>query len=183
MRTETMALQQRFFLLPMVVGKRDGSPLYSLFTQNQVVEVLGRRTVYPVPFSPPYLRGIIQRQDRMAPVIDADLLCDRTIQGARRLPRQFLLVRTGQQEPDSGDFLTLAFACSETVLTFKLSEQEASRAVAADSPPPSFAAQELVTGFFRLRGYRVLLFDCNAIVRGVRPGADSADARQKHAAP
>ncbi len=173
MRTETMALQQRFFLLPMAVGERDGSPLYSLFTQNQVIEVLGRRTVYPVPFSPPYLQGLIQRQGRVAPVIDADLLCGKAAQGARRPPRQFLLVRTGQQEPGSGDFLTLAFACHETVLTFKLGEQEAGRAVAADSPPPAFAARELVTGFFRLRGYRVVLFDCNAIVQGVRPGTDS----------
>lgn len=174
MQTDNTALHQRFFLLPMTVGAQDGDRLYSLFTQNQVVEVLGRRTVYPVPFSPAYLRGVIQRYDSVVPVIDVDLLCGGVARAGGLPPRQFLLVRTGQREAATGDFLKLAFACSEVVQTFKMGEQELGRAVVPDEAPPAFAGQGLTTGFFRLREHRVVLLDCNAIARGIRPGAHGA---------
>ena len=60
MQIDSTALQQRFFLLPLSAGEQDGEPVYCLFTQNQVVEVLGQKTVYPVPFSPDHVQGFIQ---------------------------------------------------------------------------------------------------------------------------
>ena len=174
MRTETMALQQRFFLLPMVVGKRDGSTLYSLFTQNQVAEVLGQRTIHPVPFSPAHVKGFILRHDSLVPVVDVDVLCGGTQEKIGAQARQLLIMRTGQVEAASGDFLKLALACSGTVLTFKLTEREAAQAVTAEETPAIFAGQSLFSGFFRLRGYRVVLLDFDTIAQGTYGTSDPA---------
>ena len=43
------ALRRRFFLLPLTVGREDGQDLNCLFTQNQVVEALGRMGLEEVP--------------------------------------------------------------------------------------------------------------------------------------
>ena len=75
MQIDSTALQQRFFLLPLSAGEQDGEPVYCLFTQNQVVEVLGQKTVYPVPFSPDHVQGFIQWHEGLVPVVDVDVLC------------------------------------------------------------------------------------------------------------
>ena len=166
MQIDSTALQQRFFLLPLSAGEQDGEPVYCLFTQNQVVEVLGQKTVYPVPFSPDHVQGFIQWHEGLVPVVDVDVLCGLADKKAGSQARQLQLLRTGQIETTTGEFLKLALVCTSTVLTFKLTERDAAQTVAVEQVPVALADQDLVRGFFRLRGYRVALLDFDTIAQG-----------------
>ncbi|NLZ16956.1 MAG: chemotaxis protein CheW [Desulfobulbaceae bacterium] len=166
MQNKTTALQQRFFLLPLAIDTNGDEPWYCLFAQIQVVGVLGRRTIYPVPFSPGYLKGCIEWQDSVVPVIDVDLLCGGKEKNPRTPLRQLLLVRTGQIDAVSGEPLKLALKCTSTVSTFKPSVHDNGQIVAENEVPPALAAQDLSRGYFRLRNYRVMLLDLDGIVQG-----------------
>ena len=166
MQTDNALLQQRFFLLPLSTGKQGGEPVYCLFTQNQIVEVLGQKTVYPVPFSPNYVQGFIQREGSIIPVIDADVLCGGEKSKTGTQPRQLLVMRTGQADAADGEVLKLALACTGTVLSFKLTERDSAQPLAPEKIPAVLAASGLVQGFFRLRGYLVALLDFDTIALG-----------------
>lgn len=173
--TGNEALRRRFFLLPLSVGREDGQDLNCLFTQNQVVEALGRTTrIYPAPFTPPYLLGSVLRHDALIPVIDLDALCGGAERGKRGRveAHQMLVIRTGRQDAN-GEFLRLAVACSGTVITFKLTDRELARPVEPLAAPAGFAGQGLAGGFFRLRDHRVVVMDFDALVQGsFRPPAN-----------
>lgn len=179
MQTENTALQQRFYLLPLTAGEQDGEPLYCLFTQNQVAEVLGPRTIHPVPFSPEYVRGFILRHDNLVPVIDVDALCGGTGKKDKAQSRQLLVMRTGQTDAASGDFLKLALLCPSAVLTFKLSERDAAQAVAAEDMPAQFTGQSLARGSFRLRGYRVVLLDFDSLAQGTHGSTEAGSGQDE----
>lgn len=166
MQIETTALQQRFFLLPLAIGTNEDEPWYCLFAQSQVVEVLGRRTIYPVPFSPNYLKGFIEWQDSVVPAIDVDLLCGGEQKNSRTPLRQLLLVRTGQMDAASGEPLKLALLCASTVLTFKLGGRDNEQIVTENEVPAVLACQDLSRGYFRLRDYHVMLLDLDGIAKG-----------------
>ena len=168
MRNDNAALLRRFFLLPLTVGQQEGEAWNCLFTQNQVVEVVGQATrLYPVPFSPPYLLGCILRHDTLIPVVDVDLLCSGGAERKKNASiRQILVIRTGQIDAASGEFLRLAMACSGNVLTFKLTDRDVAGPFAPLQAPPSFDGQGLDLGFFQVREHRAVLMDFDAIVLG-----------------
>lgn len=174
MQTDNTVLQQRFFLLPLQAGVQGGEPVYCLFSQNQVVEVLGQRTVYPVPFSPDHVQGYIQRYGSLIPVIDVDVVCGETRKKAGAPRRQLLILRTGQVDAATGDYLKLALACERTVLTFKVSERDRVQAVTEEQVPDALAGHSLLRGFFRLRDYRVALLDFDTIALGTYGTSDPA---------
>ncbi|MDO5675491.1 MAG: chemotaxis protein CheW [bacterium] len=177
MQTDNTVLQQRFFLLPLHTREQGAEPVYCLFTQNQVVEVLGQRMVYPVPFSPDYVQGFIERDGGLVPVIDVDALCGGAGKKVGLQARQLLVMRTGQTDTANGEFLKLALACTSTVLTFKLAERDSIQAVAPEEAPAALASHSSVRGFFRLRGYLVALLDFDTVALGTYGVQDAADEK------
>ena len=175
MQADNTVLQQRFFLLPLHTGEQDAEPVYCLFTQNQVVEVLGQRTVYPVPFSPDYVQGFIERDGGLVPVIDVDALAGGAGKKVGLQARQLLVMRTGQTDTANGEFLKLALVSTGTVLTFKLGERDVAQEVTREEAPSALAAHGLTRGFFRLRGYLVALLDFDAIAFGTYDMQTTAD--------
>ena len=185
MQNQNAILLQRFYLLPLM--ERVGQwrePLCCLLTQNQVAEVLGRTPLYPIPFCPDYLKGCIQRNGALAPVIDPNVLCFADTRQEQTSIHQLLIVRTGLTDEANGGFLNLALASAGTVLTFALTEQELARDVVVDAPPTDFSARDLARGFFRLRGRRVVLLDFDPLTSGSfkleRRGERKRDGAEKN---
>ena len=58
----------RAFLLPLALDDAI-SEVFCLFSHHQVVEVLGRRPVQRIPFSPAYLQGVINYFGQLLPVM------------------------------------------------------------------------------------------------------------------
>ncbi len=178
MRTEASALQQRFFLLPLRSGKEEGESLHCLFTQNQVVEVLGQRPVSPVPFCERYLTGFILFRGHAVPVVDVNAL----LGGEKHQigqARQLLVMRTGQRDPESGEYLHLAFVSTGNVLTFKLTERDAAQVQDGGEVPADLEDQGLARGYFRLRGNRVVVLDFDQVALGQVHSADDAENKEK----
>ena len=64
----------RTYLLPVTLTS-PAETFFVLLSQNQVVEVLGKRPIGKIPCAPPYLKGVISYQDSLVPVIALEQLC------------------------------------------------------------------------------------------------------------
>ena len=155
----------RTFLLPLMI---DGGPdnVACLFSQSQVVEILGPRPVQQIPGSPAYLKGVLLYHDSLLPVIDLDDLCNRKPTGRRERYRQLVVVRTGAADPETGEPLKAVVTAGVRVRIAKISGQELATDFVEHEAPPSLRDSGLLRGFYQRQGEAVALFDLGPVVQG-----------------
>lgn len=155
----------RTFLLPLTLADSNAS-VFCLFSQSQVVEILGRRPIQRIPFSPGYLQGVVSCQGALLPVVHLDELCNRSEKSGREPSKQLVVLRTGAADPATGEPLKIAVAASAGVRTVKLSAQMLTDGFVPGEPPPSLAASGILRGFFQQQATHVALVHLDQIVLG-----------------
>ena len=65
-------LPGKVLIFAVQTPKIAGRQVYFLFSIKQMDDILLETSVTPVPFSPPYLKGITQWQDKVVPVISLE---------------------------------------------------------------------------------------------------------------
>ncbi len=158
-------MQQRTFLLPLSVPDAT-SPVFCLLTQNQVVEILGGLPVSRIPLSPSWLAGVLPSRDELLPVIALDSLCGATQGRLGAVYRQLVVIRTGADDPQSGEPLKAVIASSGKVQMMRFSSKLLASAFAAVEAPASLQHTGLVRGFFQWRNSGFALLDLGSLVQG-----------------
>lgn len=164
----------RAYLLPLTLENTPGE-FFCLFSHQQVVEVLGRRAVRPIPFGPSYLQGLISYGDQALPVIDLNGLCHRDRVQAPGGFRQLVVVRTGVNDPASGIPLKAALAVDAPVQMTTLSSQLLVTAVAGQEAPALLRATGLLRGYLSQPSGGIALIDLRRVVLGSFADANPAD--------
>ncbi|MDD2463497.1 MAG: chemotaxis protein CheW [Desulfobulbus sp.] len=165
-----MASQQRHqdtrvFLMPME-GLECAQNISFLFSQTQVVEILGNRPIQKIPFSPRHLLGIIAYQGRLLPVISLPDLCGRASEVGRIRYKQLMVVRTGVSDPDSGEPLKVALATNAAIRILKLSSQALVNSFIQKQAPDWLTASIGLRGFFQWQDECVALMQLNNVSLG-----------------
>lgn len=157
-------MQQRTFLLPLPVHDAT-SPVFCLFTQNQVVEILGRLPVYRIPLSPSWLAGVLPSRDELLPVIALDHLCGAPKTKLSGTYRQLVVIRTGADDLRSGEPLKAVIAASGKVQMVRFSTKLLASAFVAAEAPASLRHTGLVRGYFQWRNSGFALLDLGRLVQ------------------
>lgn len=180
MKHEQRHVAVRSFLVPLSVS---GYPknFVCLFSQNQIVEFIESRFIHPIPRSPNYLKGVLWHHDNLLPVIDLDELCNphpSVSHPAVPLPavqenryRQFVVVRTGAVDPETGMSLKAIIAAKDRVRIARLSGKALEDTFEQQAPPPSLIQSGLVRGCFRHEDDSILLLDLGPVVQGAYTSA------------
>jgi len=155
----------RTFFLPMTINDSTGN-VFSLFSQSQVVEILGPRPIQQIPRSPAYLKGVLHYHDRLLPVISLDDLCNRKQKGVQERYRQLVVIRTGAVDLVTGEPLKAVVAANVRVRIAKLSGQELATAFVEREAPPSLRDSGVLRGFFQRHADSVAVFDLGSVVQG-----------------
>ena len=156
----------RAYLLPLHLD--DGPPVATcLFNQSQVVEILGPKSVQPIPFSPGYIKGVIAYHDELLPVIDLDALCGRSQCDPPKQDRQLMIIRTGTLNPDTHVPLKAAIASSVRIQIAKFTQQELVDGFNPQEAPSILSRSGLIRGFFQRHNQSIVLLDLNPVVLGV----------------
>lgn len=165
MSEQNQQAQVRMYLLPIPVGG-DGGSVFCLFSQNQVVEILGRRPVLPIPSSPVYLYGVIGYHDSLLPVIGVHELCGGNGTGGRERIRQLVVIRTGAIDPRTGEPLKAALATGVGMRLAKLSRQALASGFVESDAPSVLRESGLLRGFFQRQKTGVAVLDFGRLVLG-----------------
>jgi chemotaxis signal transduction protein len=155
----------RTFFLPMTINDSTGN-VFCLFSQSQVVEILGPRPIQQVPRSPAYLKGVLHYDDKLLPVISLDDLCNRKQKGRQERFRQLVVIRTGAVDLVTGELLKAVVTATARVRIAKLSGQELATAFVEREAPPSLRNSGVLRGFFQRHADSVAVFDLGPIVLG-----------------
>ena len=168
-------LETRTFLLPLTLDGGD-EPVFCLLSQNQIVEILGKRRIRRIPFCPPYLKGIVPYQDGLLPVIDLNLVWGHESSSGDKAPKQLVVVRTGSTDPRTGERLKIAVAADTGVRMIKLPLQAFEDAFVAQEAPEALRACGILRGFFRRQEQGIALVDLDRLAQGAESlGQGEAD--------
>lgn len=162
---ERQPSEVRIYLLPLTLADSEKN-VFCLFSQNQVVEIIGRRPVQHIPFSPAYLKGVVSYQGALLPVVNLDELCNRSQKSGQAQSKQLVVLRTGAVAPATGEPLKIVVAASTGVRTVKLSAQVLADGFDPQEPPLSLAASGIMRGFFQQQATYVALVNLDQIVLG-----------------
>ncbi|MGD9947150.1 MAG: chemotaxis protein CheW [Desulfobulbus sp.] len=165
-----MASQQRHqdarvFLMPMD-DLECTQNISFLFSQTQVVEILGNRPIQKIPFSPRHVLGIIAYQGRSLPVINLPDLCGRASEAGRNRYKQLMVVRTTVSDPESGEPLKVALATNAAIRILKLSSQALTNSFIQKQAPDWLTASIGLRGFFQWGDECVALVQLNNVALG-----------------
>ena len=174
MSNEGRQAGMRAFLLPLTLADAAGD-VFCLFSQNQVVEILGRRAIQRIPFSPAYLKGVVNYFDQLLPVINLDDLCDRKQAVRNEGYHQLMVIRTGAFDPTTGEPLKAVIAASTKVRMAKLSAQILATTFVEQEAPASLKATGVLRGYFLRQSSGVALIDLSRVVLGTFGDAVQAD--------
>ena len=153
------------FLLPLVLDDITES-VFCLFSQNQIVEILGQQPIQRIPCSPLYLQGVVRYRDELLPVIDIGQVCNWA--AARRGEyKQLMVVRTGAVDSATGEPMKAIVSANLRVQTIKLSGQVLATEFTEAPPPPSLANSGILRGFFRRKEHYLALMNLDQITAGV----------------
>ena len=155
----------RTFLLPLTINDSSGN-VVCLFSQSQVVEILGPRPVQQIPCSPTYLKGVLLYQDSLLPVINLDDLCNQNCNGQRENYRQLVVIRSGALDAATGEPLKAVVAASVRVRIEKVSKQELATAFVKKEAPSSLRDSGLLRGFFQRHADSVAVLDLGPVIQG-----------------
>ena len=165
MTNERRQAEIRTFLLPLTLDDSNNN-VFCLFSQNQVVEILGRRPVQRIPMSPNYLKGVLPYQDQLLPVINLDALCSRKSTAGQEGYRQLVVIRTGVVDSATGEPLKAAITASARVRIAKLSAQALATAFVEQEAPASLKNSGVLRGFFQQQANFIALIDLNQVLLG-----------------
>lgn len=161
-------LQQRTdlktFLLP-IRRKGETTDLYCLLSQNQVVEVLPDQPLYRIPFSPEHVQGLLVSAATALPVIDLDILCGSQAESADHY-RQLIVVRTAEQDQETGEFLKIVVAMRTRALLERFSSAELTALPAEQEMGLDLPMSGLVHGYFKMQDKFLVVLDFNRIAAG-----------------
>ena len=166
MKVEKQQTEIRTFLLPLALDDGTAS-IFLLFSQNQVVEILGRRSVRKVPFSPAYLKGVIPYFDRILPVIAVGALCGQKQARSKEEFVQLIVVRTGATDPVSGESLKAAIVADRRVRIARFSGQMLASGFVEQEAPDFLQDSGILKGYFRRQNNGVAVIDLSRVVLGV----------------
>jgi len=174
MTSEGRLTEIRAFLLPLSVADAAGD-VFCLFSQNQVVEILGRRPIQRIPFSPTYLVGVVNYFDQLLPVISLDELCNPKQLGCNGGYQQLVVIRTGTVDPATGEPLKAVIVSSTRVHLAKLSAQVLATSVAGSEAPTSLKNTGMLRGYFQRESGGIALIDLSRVVQGTLSNVVQAD--------
>ena len=140
----------------------DATDLFCFLSQSQVVEVLPEKPVSRIPFSPRHIRGVIPYSGTILPVIDLDVLCGAEEKEDAQY-RQFVVVRAGASDQQSGEFFKVVIAVRTRILIERLASAELAALRAEREIPRNLPVKELLHGLFKQEDKYFLLFDFNKI--------------------
>jgi purine-binding chemotaxis protein CheW len=167
MTIEGRQTETRTYLLPLALDDA-GDNVFCLFSQNQVVEILGLGPIQRIPFSPSYLKGVVNYFDQLLPVINLDELCNRkrTAAAGNEGYRQLMVVRTGAVDPVTGKPLKAVITSRTRVHMVKFADQILATSFVEQEPPASLKASGVLRGFFQRQANYVALLDLHRVVLG-----------------
>jgi len=166
MQHERQQVGIRSFLLPLSVSGCSEN-FVCLFSQNQVVEIVGSRFIQHIPGSPSYLKGVMLYHDSLLPVIDLDELWNLHQPVREKHYRQLVVVRTGTVHPETGAPLKAVVAAKGRVQIAKISGKELAEAFEQREAPSALRASGLVRGCFRHENDSIVLIDLGSVVQGM----------------
>lgn len=170
MKHEQRQIVIRSFLLPLSInGYPDG--FVCLLTQNQIVEFIDAQFIQQIPCSPGYLKGVLLYQDSLLPVIDLDELWGPHQSVQEKRYRQFIVVRTGAVDPETGAPLKAVVAAKDRARIAKISGKELEEKFEQRETPPFLSESGLVRGCFRHEDDSILLLDLGPVVQGAYTNA------------
>ncbi len=164
----------RAFLLPLTLDDATCA-VFCLFSHQQVVEVLGRRPVQRIPFSPAYIQGVISYADQLLPVIHLDGLCNRSMVGHPEGYRQLVVIRTGANDPATGIPLKVAIAVNTRVQMTTLPSQVLATELAEQEAPASLRATGLLRGYVLQPTGGIAVIDLSRVALGTFADVVPAD--------
>ena len=167
----------RAFLLSLAVDDVAGK-VFCLFSQSQVVEILGLRPIQRIPFSPAYLEGVINYFDQLLPVINLDKLCNRTANHKDEGHRQLMVIRTGSVDPTSGEPLKVVIAARTKVRLAKLSAQLLTAPCTGREAPLSLKNTGILRGYFPQDSGGIALIDLSRVALGTLSEVVVAEGKQ-----
>lgn len=165
MTKERQQLGTRTFLLPLALDDSKDN-IFCLFTQNQVVEILGPRPIQQIPLSPAYLKGVVHYFDQLLPVINLDELCRRNRGLRQESYQQLMVIRTGMVDDATGEPLKAAVAASARVRIANFSGQMLTSAFIEQEAPLSLKNSGVLRGFFQHQTNYIALFDLSRLLLG-----------------
>jgi len=174
MTSEGRQAETRTYLLPLALDDAEGN-VFCLFSQNQVVEILGPRPIQRIPFSPSYLRGVVNYFNQLLPVINLDDLCNRKTVSRNEGFRQLMVVRTGAVDPVTGRPLKAAIISRTRVHMAKFADQVLATSFVEQEAPTSLKASGVLRGFFQRQAHYVALLDLHQVVLGTLGDAASTN--------
>jgi chemotaxis signal transduction protein len=150
----------RVFLLPTTVQQVRG-PIFFLFSQNQIVEILGQKPICQLPFTSAHASGVVEYFGQLLPVISLD-----TLLGGRAKPgpfKQLIVVRTGVIDPVTGANLKVALTSRTRLRMARLDSRVLQSAFTQAAPPKTLAGKSLLRGYFERGSNRVALLNLSAL--------------------
>lgn len=152
------------FLLPLMM-EGETTDLFCLLSQSQVVEVLPDKPVFRIPGCPRYVKGLVVYSGTTLPVIDLDVLCGAGAKDDEQY-RQMVVVRTGIQDQETGEFIKIVIAMRTRVLIERIASSTLAMLKAEQDVPTNLQITDLLHGLFKTGDKYLVLFDFNKIAIG-----------------
>lgn len=171
MKHEQQQIVTRSFLLPLSISEfPEKENFVCLFTQNQIVEFIEPQAIQQIPCCPGYLRGVVMYHNTLLPVIDIDVLCNQYQSVPKEHYRQFMVVRTGSVDLETGARLKAIVAARDRMRIAKVSGRELEETFKQEEIPPFLSKSGLLRACFRHGDNSIIVLDLGPVVRGTYTG-------------
>ena len=168
-KTRAVERQQaeiRTYLLPITYGN-SAETFFVLLSQNQVVEVLGKRAIGQVPCAPSYVKGVISYQDALVPVVALEPLCGAPFHQAGGQVQQLVIVRTGAVDAETGASLKVAVIADRRLRMARFSAKMLAAGFTAQQAPAALESSGILKGYFSRQNNNIAVVDFHDLVTGL----------------
>ena len=161
-----------FFLLPADTDSE--RQLFFIFSKVQVIEIIKDINRFPVPFCPGFIKGVAPYNQQLIPIVCLEEMLGLENSRPGQVYRQFIVVRSSEVNPETGDNLQVIIAAHSKLQFPKGEAAGGIDAFKKKDIPEHLDNVDFIRGFFMNTKEAAVVVDFNQLLlSGLLPAAYS----------
>lgn len=161
-----------FFLLP--TDSHSERQFFFIFSKTQVVEIIKDINEFPVPFCPGFIKGVAPYNQQLLPIVCLEEMFGLENSHSGQAYRQFIVVRSSEVNPETGDNLQVIIAAHSKLQFPKGEAAKGIDTLKKKDVPEDLNNVDFIRGFFMNTKEAAVVVDFNQLLlSGLLPTAYS----------
>ena len=161
-----------FFLLP--ADTHSEHQFFFIFSKFQVVEIIKNINGVPVPFCPGFIKGVAPYNQQLLPIVCLEEMLGLQNSHSGHVYRQFIVVRSSEVNPETGDNLLVIIAAHSKLQFPKGEAAGGIDTFQQKDVPDHLDNTDFIKGFFMNTKEAAVVVDFNQLLlSGLLPSAYS----------